>query len=889
MEEEHKRHKKDDPDLSDAMSYLTRVKEEYKDDPSVYDHFLELMRDYKQGKNDAVIIVRAVEQLFKGKKYLVDGFSNFLPRAARDDRIHDRFVERGGIDRFNDRADRFNDTRFGDIRPGDRGVDRLNDMRINDRLMHDRYAHERIADRPIPIDRSLCERVDRGLIPTDRSIINVERNNERNVVGNERANMERNSDVKNERGQFESKYNRNPRPEDLGAQKKALSFIHKVKRRFADGSETYREFIRYLQQYQKMPGNADLVLNQLRGLLNGHEDLLQEFTDFLPQMRSRDSSEIPRVVQVKENREESLLIRTIHEVLKKHDILDPFAKLLNMFNQGCVTGKEFIILIEPILKNNELLKAFKNFIGYRDTDAPPHILRNLRTYQKIHSYRILPDHYREALCKGQEGIVKTVLNTYCMACPDRDGTFISSRKNSSEEILFKVEDERFECELQIMRVGDLITNLEFLASSIDKSSKEDLKDEIQPSFTLDDIDMPGGIVQELLTEIYRDKAIDILEGILNHPQISIPIVLKRLYRVLKKYKNEMKSKTRLWRETTHLNHYRANDAQSFIFREEKRDLINHNSYQEDITVKITDFDVINDIDDFYHSFNSGLVDSETVDLLEWVLGVFKSQNEIAFFTTPHIANIFRAFIILYDRLQELKLKFQEEGMQEEMKAKSNNLPIDNKNQDASIQSNIPVSEQLDLLTDEEMLKRDKSSRTYCSMVGLIKDSLLGIVDNLTFEERLRIITNTHGYKLFNIEKYFGKIDKMATSAMNDESSMNTVKLSSKNIGKFVIEAITDTDIFYLISKENDVFSIRIQEIEEDEKKDVIRDLVRLTPTHSENEPEKVFLERSKQNELNDVHTDFCLECGFENDKFKFVENTWDFLIKKGKKRSHESK
>lgn len=901
MDEEHKRHKKEDPDLSDAMSYLTHVKNEYKDDPSVYDHFLELMRDYKQGKNDAGTIVRAVEQLFKGKKYLVDGFANFLPRTVRDDRIHDRFMDRNP-ERFNDRMERINDSRFSDMRMNERerGGDRLNDMRMNERLIHDRYAHDRIGDRLIPMERSTNDRgVDRGIIPNERIV-----NNERSINGNgervvdraiisERQSSDRIPEKIVDRSQFESRFFRNPRPEDLGAQKKALGFIHKVKRRFADGSDTYREFIRYLQQYQKMPGNADLVLNQLRGLLTGHEDLLSEFTDFLPQMKSRENSEVSRDIHVKEKREESLLIRTIHEVLKKKEILEPFTKLLNMYNQGCVSGKEFIILIDPILKNDDLLKAFKNFINYREIDAPPHILRNLRTYKKIFSYRILPENYREASCQGQEGIAKAVLNTFCMACPERDGTFLSSRKNQSEEILFKVEDERFECELQIMRVSDLITNMEYLASLlIKKDVSEEVKEEESVFFTLEDIDMPGGIVQEILTEIYREKAVDILEGILNHPQVSIPIVLRRLYSVLRRYKRDMKAKIRIWRETTIKNHYRAIDAQGFVFRDEKKDIISRNGLQENIALELKDIDVMNDVDDFYHAYISGLAENDAVDLIEWALNVIKTERDVCFFTTPQIAGVFGALIVLYTRLEEMKKYFLLEGSKEEIKAVKNDENLSNekdvKPQDDAV-GKIPISEQLDLLSEEEILRRDTSCRTYSFMINLIKDSLMGIIDTTTYEDRLRIITDIHGYKLFTIEKYFGKLEKMALNARNDESSMNTVKLYSKNVGKFATEAVTDSDVLYLVSKENGLFSIGEQEVEEDEKKEFIKDLVRLTINEKTVGTEKVCLERSKRNELNEMYVDFSLECDFREEKLRFVENTWDFLAKRGKKRTYESK
>lgn len=69
----------EDLDLSDAMLFLSKVKDEYKHDPSTYDQFLELMRDYKHGKVEATGVIRAVSNLFKNKPNLIKGFNDFLP------------------------------------------------------------------------------------------------------------------------------------------------------------------------------------------------------------------------------------------------------------------------------------------------------------------------------------------------------------------------------------------------------------------------------------------------------------------------------------------------------------------------------------------------------------------------------------------------------------------------------------------------------------------------------------------------------------------------------------------------------------------------------------------------------------------------------------------
>ncbi|KRH92685.1 Histone deacetylase complex, SIN3 component, partial [Pseudoloma neurophilia] len=88
--------KKDDINLSDAMSFLETVKNNYANELSVYDSFLEVMRDYKHGKLDAAGVVRAATSLFKNKPELLEGFNDFLPAEYKVDRNYRRRVRMDG-------------------------------------------------------------------------------------------------------------------------------------------------------------------------------------------------------------------------------------------------------------------------------------------------------------------------------------------------------------------------------------------------------------------------------------------------------------------------------------------------------------------------------------------------------------------------------------------------------------------------------------------------------------------------------------------------------------------------------------------------------------------------------------------------------------------------
>lgn len=72
-------------ELHDAFAYLDRVKAEFADQPDVYNRFLQIMREFKANAIDANGVIVRVVQLFKGHKVLIQGFNAFLPRTHHID------------------------------------------------------------------------------------------------------------------------------------------------------------------------------------------------------------------------------------------------------------------------------------------------------------------------------------------------------------------------------------------------------------------------------------------------------------------------------------------------------------------------------------------------------------------------------------------------------------------------------------------------------------------------------------------------------------------------------------------------------------------------------------------------------------------------------------
>ncbi|KAF2498321.1 hypothetical protein BU16DRAFT_558387 [Lophium mytilinum] len=67
------------PILNDALSYLDQVKVQFADHPDVYNKFLDIMKDFKSGAIDTPGVIERVSTLFAGNPNLIQGFNTFLP------------------------------------------------------------------------------------------------------------------------------------------------------------------------------------------------------------------------------------------------------------------------------------------------------------------------------------------------------------------------------------------------------------------------------------------------------------------------------------------------------------------------------------------------------------------------------------------------------------------------------------------------------------------------------------------------------------------------------------------------------------------------------------------------------------------------------------------
>lgn len=82
----------------------------------------------------------------------------------------------------------------------------------------------------------------------------------------------------------------------------AINYVNKIKNRFSNDPETYKQFLEILQTYQKEQKPIQEVYAQVQTLFNGAVDLLSEFKQFLP-----DTSQPPVIETTKKTKKQRSL------------------------------------------------------------------------------------------------------------------------------------------------------------------------------------------------------------------------------------------------------------------------------------------------------------------------------------------------------------------------------------------------------------------------------------------------------------------------------------------------------------------------------------------------------------------------------------------------------
>uniref|UniRef100_A0A0X3PJQ5 Histone deacetylase interacting domain-containing protein n=1 Tax=Schistocephalus solidus TaxID=70667 RepID=A0A0X3PJQ5_SCHSO len=304
------------PKVADALSYLDLVKARFSNQHAIYTEFLDVMREFKAQTIGTDVVIRRVRELFDGHPDLIDGFNTFIPQGYR--------MECSSSSRPLQTPAPVVST----IAPISYSTEVISPSKLPSfsAFRHSDVAIETAASPPVQLSfvNSGADSSSRTNYYTTSCPLNANSPSQPPLlrshltttttdshtlhplnVGSASPTQPLNTVAILEnpdalRGStpshvvFPQTYISNVQQQQHQAQSfnHAIIYVNKVKNRFQAKPDVYKSFLEILQWYQREQGHTDSVRRKkaeqqvyqdVAKLLHGHEDLLQEFSRFLPE------------------------------------------------------------------------------------------------------------------------------------------------------------------------------------------------------------------------------------------------------------------------------------------------------------------------------------------------------------------------------------------------------------------------------------------------------------------------------------------------------------------------------------------------------------------------------------------------------------------------------
>ncbi|KAL9020586.1 MAG: hypothetical protein Q9185_002172 [Variospora sp. 1 TL-2023] len=341
------------PILNDALSYLDQVKVRFVDHPDVYNRFLDIMKDFKSQTIDTPGVIERVSSLFAGHPELIQGFNTFLPPGyriecgTRDDpntirvttpmgttvsqmpSAHNRLNGslNGGpsLDNLSS-AIRQNAFIDGNTTPGEAHASRQEHFDgqaeshfvSNGRLEVPSYltTNQHVDQGNAGYDRDEVDSADiahqqdqQGVSHLSHAVSAVATNGtpsrhtlaQVSPTGGSAMSLNHAGNITNPPGPSLTPGLEKRGPVEFNH---AIGYVNKIKNRFSQQPDIYKQFLEILQTYQRDLKPIQDVYAQVTQLFSSAPDLLEDFKQFLPesaaqakaQAAARQAAEDPQMV-----------------------------------------------------------------------------------------------------------------------------------------------------------------------------------------------------------------------------------------------------------------------------------------------------------------------------------------------------------------------------------------------------------------------------------------------------------------------------------------------------------------------------------------------------------------------------------------------------------------
>ncbi|KAH6656936.1 hypothetical protein BKA67DRAFT_553725 [Truncatella angustata] len=300
------------PILNDALSYLDQVKVQFAEQPDVYNRFLDIMKDFKSQTIDTPGVIKRVSELFAGHPNLIQGFNTFLPPGYRiecgeGNPSHIRVTTPMGTTLQPITAGKFNFAETTSSQPAS-GASFFASRTSNWQQQQSQPQNSiespeaQFSTPAVSVpgpslfgqSQGQGQGQGQGQPPSSagafdgptpaqpqRGSSQVPNSTTPNAPGTRNALTPTPGTQNSANGSAAQAANMEKRgPVEFNH---AISYVNKIKNRFQDKPEIYKQFLEILQTYQREQKPIQDVYAQVTSLFNTAPDLLEDFKQFLPE------------------------------------------------------------------------------------------------------------------------------------------------------------------------------------------------------------------------------------------------------------------------------------------------------------------------------------------------------------------------------------------------------------------------------------------------------------------------------------------------------------------------------------------------------------------------------------------------------------------------------
>ncbi|OQS54807.1 SIN3 [Ecytonucleospora hepatopenaei] len=602
------KHTPDDADLTDAMVFLNKIKDDYSHNVQVYDQFLETMRDFKFGKIDSTEVCKRIRILFKENPHLIRSFEEYLPHHLKTS-FGSHMMNRGAV------------------LSGQHSIPYRNVPNVAGPLPY------QPASVPPYVNAESIPR--QPYIPNANYPPHLTMGRQMNPIGAEGHRTM--PQIPLGAGGL-----RPPVPVDRGMKnEKQQIFVEKLKQKYTPSSLIYSNVIDAMLS----PNVTSTELyNYVKEILKNDPELFNDFKSCCD--LNYDSPEsLPHEIR------EKYTLEKIKNIMEEKGILGYFTMILNYYNQDLVSGKKLFYLLDILIDNKEYIKELKNYLKYSDKDDKAKIYNKsdfIGSYVEKNAQTLL----------NQESATNLEINDrfVCLnTLVSEETVYVVRNKNYSEEYLVRLGDDRSEFDVQIQRLKCFICRLFKLYALLPDEPK---------TLDISDLDMSTSIVRDVLKMIYGKEENKILEKILENSKAAIPKIIKRCCVVYKEFLTKQKENRLNWRFVAEQHYYKAYDIDGIDFRNSEKNNLTLRHIKEiskdDFSIKVTDRELLKFLSLIIKKYVSCHSNQSKVVTIQQKVDFFKNvfaninNSSFEYSVSLEYYGLYFYILTLYNRLKELK-------------------------------------------------------------------------------------------------------------------------------------------------------------------------------------------------------------------------------------------